>query len=116
MLTLEHITRLATWPTMHRQNGLHEVFEAAEQFRPRPPLQSISTRDIPATNTKPARIRATASGGVSMIVSRHCMSDYFNAHAHAARMLADSLDWADEFIPGATRDGYCFVIDCGVRI
>ena len=99
---------------MYRQDGLREVFDAAA-VPSRPPLQSISTRDIPATNTKPARVRATASGGRTMIVSK-TGCEYFDAHAYAARMLADSLGWAAEFIPGATRDGYCFVIDCGVRV
>jgi hypothetical protein len=50
-----------------------------------------------------------------MIVSK-TGCEYFDAHAYAARMLADSLGWTDEFIPGAARDGYCFVIDCGVRV
>jgi hypothetical protein len=99
---------------MYRQNGLLDVYEAAAAPA-RPPLQSITTCDLPQTNTKPARIRATASGGSTMIVSK-TGCEYFDAHAYAARMLADSLGWTDEFIPGAARDGYTFVVDCGVRV
>ena len=79
-------------------------------------LQTITTRDMPPTDTKPARIRAATPFGYRLIVSRHVAEDYFGAHAHAARLLANRLNWTDEFIPGATRDGYCFVIDCGVRV
>lgn len=111
----KHIQRLATWPVMYRQDGLREVFEAADRFQPRPPMQSISTRDIAETNTKPARIRATATNGRSVIVSRHCKDDYFAAHAHAARLLAGNLEWTDPMIPGATREGFAFVFDPGVR-
>jgi len=115
MLTSKHLTRLASWPTMYRQNGLLDVYEAAAAPA-RPPLQSISTRDIPATDDRPATILAVASGGFEMLAARSVELDYFDAHAAAARRLADWLEWSDEFIPGATRDGYCFVIDCGVRV
>jgi hypothetical protein len=82
----------------------------------RPPLQTISTRDIGPTDTKPARISAATPFGYRLIVSRHIKEDYFEAHATAARILANRLNWTEEFIPGVTRDGYCFVVDCGVRV
>lgn len=115
MLTSKHIELLATWPTMYRQDGLREVFEAAA-VPSRPPLQSITTRDIAETDDRPEMILATSSGGFQMLAARSVEVDYFDAHAAAARRLADWLEWEDELIPGVSRDGYTFVIDCGVRI
>lgn len=81
-------------------------------------LQSIVTRDLPPTNTLPARVRATAAGGATLVISRHDAPDTYrgNAHDYAARLLASRLDWTDPMIPGATRDGYVYVIDCGRRV
>ena len=86
----------------------------------RPPLQSIRTYDLIATGTKSARVVALAPAQKlrrdrHLIVSRDEFENYFQAHAHAARTLADSIGLTDQLIPGATRDGFVFVIDCGVR-
>lgn len=84
------------------------------------PQQSIITRDLPPTNTLPARVRATAAGGATLVISRHaCPSDYRgDAHDYAARKLADKLNWHGEMIPGTALNGYgyVYVFDCGRRV
>ncbi len=58
-------------------------------------MQTIITKNLPATNHKPARIKATTSGGsVSVTISRHDprLSKCFGSdeeHAAVARMLID---------------------------
>lgn len=83
--------------------------------------QSIETRVLPCTNTKPTRIRATASGGVSLLVSKseaeHKARTQYGAdtdyliHRAVADSLSRSLGWDRlcKLVGGATRRGYVFV-------
>jgi hypothetical protein len=78
-------------------------------------MQTISTKFIPCSNTKGARIKATHSGranraGGSITISYpHEYSSSEEAHWQAAKALAIKLGWLDEFICGSTPDGYVFV-------
>ena len=81
-------------------------------------FQSILTKYIPPTNTRGARIKAVQSGWND---KRQCASitipyphelNTDQAHALAARMLAEKLDWPGQWAPaslGAFSDfAYCF--------
>lgn len=70
--------------------------------------QSIQTRFLPATNHRPARIKATAYAG-SVIVSYDHAHDTAENHARAARALAEKFNWTGgEWIGGDTPDGRGF--------
>ena len=83
--------------------------------------QSILTKFIPASNTRGSRIKAVQSGWNN---KHECLSvtiDYPHelnadeAHALAARMLAEKLNWKGRYIAaslGAWSDfAYCFAYD-----
>lgn len=78
-------------------------------------MQSIATKTLPATNTKPARIVATTASGIRRVESRSHDGPDEQQHACVALELARSLDWTGTLIAGATRDGYVFVFDNGGR-
>jgi hypothetical protein len=82
------------------------------------PYGSIITKDLAPTSTKPARIRATASTGKTIIVSRTITGDYLSDHCAAARELADSFEYGtdEDMIPGTIKNGFVFVIDTGMRV
>jgi len=81
------------------------------------PYGSIITKDLMQTNTKPARIRATATNGATIIVSRTIEGSYLSDHCAAARKLADSFEYwpTGMMIPGIIPNGFVFVIDTGMR-
>jgi hypothetical protein len=54
------------------------------------PYQTIITKVIPATNTKPTRVKATANGGTSVTESFGYCGD---EHASAMRALCKKLHW-----------------------
>lgn len=72
--------------------------------------QCIFTKDLAPTRTKPQRVRAATSGGRFLIFGKGNVETY-DAHAQAARILADTLNWKGRMVPGATKDGYVFVFE-----
>lgn len=70
-------------------------------------MQTIHTKHLPATATKPARIKATASGGGGGItISVHAADD---AHLEAMKQLCHKLDWHGLIAGGHTKDGMVWV-------
>ena len=66
-------------------------------------MQSISTKNLPWTQTKPARTKATAAGGASLTITGE------GEHVNAAQQLKDQLDWRGVMYGGHTREGMVFV-------
>lgn len=54
-------------------------------------MKAIVCKYLPATNTKPARVKAMAEGGFSVTVSCHSVPD--DPERHAAEALVRKLDW-----------------------
>lgn len=74
-------------------------------------LQAILTKVIPATNTKPTRIKASSASGFSVVKTYHnCDGNEAQKHREAAQALADKLQWKNEMAQGGTKDGYAFVL------
>jgi hypothetical protein len=83
--------------------------------------QSILTKFIPASNTRGSRIKAVQSGwsdkreciSVTIAYPYECNQD--QAHALAARLLAEKLNWHGRYVAaslGAWSDyAYCFAYD-----
>lgn len=74
-------------------------------------MQVIETIYHGVTNTRPARITAAQSGGpTKATISRDgAPGDDNEAHAMAARALAQKLNWRGEMVGGHTRDGMVWV-------
>lgn len=73
-------------------------------------VQTIHTRYHGATNTKGARISATASGGKRIVRAYDHAFDAPNNHANAAQALAEQLRWNGLMVMGADNaNGYVFV-------
>lgn len=74
-------------------------------------MQTINVKTLPATNHKPTRVKATASGGAtdrnrpSVTISK----EDDNSYATAAIMLAKKLGWTGTLIEGGTKEGSVFV-------
>lgn len=72
-------------------------------------MQTIETRYLGPSNTKPGRIRATASGGASALVSyAHDATSVEAAHAQAAEKLRAKMKWDAMYLAGSTQRGYVF--------
>ena len=83
--------------------------------------QTITTRYIPATNTRESRVKATASGQggtlghspqLSMTIPFDSGLDVDDAHKKAALALAKRLGWSGRWVGGesADRRGLTFVL------
>ena len=74
-------------------------------------MQAITTKFLGATNTKPARIKATSGSGISVTVSYDYGNTEVKEHAQAVIALCKKLNWMDRgpFLMGGTKDGYCAV-------
>ena len=74
-------------------------------------MQAITTKILGATNTKPARIKATSGSGISVTVSFDYGLTEVQEHAQAVIALCKKLNWMDRgpFLMGGTKDGYCAV-------
>jgi hypothetical protein len=72
--------------------------------------QAIETKYLGATNTKGARIKASAWGG-SVTVPYNCALNTEGAHKAAADALIAKLGWTGAFAQGgnAKGNGYVFV-------
>lgn len=78
-------------------------------------MKAILTKCLPATDTKPTRIKAYTEGGNSITVSWSECEGYGNertqaeAHGYAARKLAEKMHWRGTLLGGGTVEGYCFI-------
>ena len=63
-------------------------------------MQAITTRILPATNTKPTRIKAFSASGISVTVS----ADH-SSHQGAVRALCQKLNWTGRMIGGGIGNG-----------
>ena len=78
-------------------------------------MKAICTRYIPATDTKGARVRASAHGVRSIFISHWSADD---SHLEAARALARKYNWSGTLVRGGLPDGRgdCFVFINGQRV
>lgn len=67
-------------------------------------MQAIETKYIPATNTKPSRIKAIASAG-SVTIGYHDCDGYDDAHRRAAIELCRKFGWSGEIAGGTLKNG-----------
>lgn len=78
--------------------------------------QAITTKYLPVTDTKGARIKATTASGLSVVIGYPHELTGVDCHAAAAEKLARKLGWldsdrafADQYAAGGTATGYVFV-------
>jgi hypothetical protein len=72
-------------------------------------MQAIKTKIIPATNTKPTRIKATSCGGISVTLSTSNIEG--DQHIAAVRALCEKLKWKGKMVMGGlTKDGDCVAV------
>lgn len=67
-------------------------------------MQAIVTKYLGATNTKPSRIKATASAG-SVTISYSYDHDTEGCHRQAAQALCDKFGWKGSFVTGGLPNG-----------
>jgi hypothetical protein len=76
-------------------------------------MQTINTKFLSPTNTKGARIKATASSnGVSVTLPMNYEFDGIDIHKPSVIALAKKMAWTGEMVGGAfdgTGDAYVFV-------
>lgn len=65
-------------------------------------MKAICTRFIPATETQGARVRASAEGVPSVLISHWSADD---SHLEAALALARKQGWSGTLIRGGSADG-----------
>lgn len=69
--------------------------------------QAISTRYLGPTNSRGARVVASAEAGRKIYSWDYALDAYAN-HAAAALQFAQEWGWDGEYVGGGTADGYCF--------
>lgn len=76
-------------------------------------MQSIETKFIGQTNTKPSRIKAFTRSDkpVSITVSKSFDLDDDQNHDRAAMLLCKKLNWSGPLMKGATQTGNVYVFD-----
>ncbi len=78
-------------------------------------MQSIFTKYLPATNFRGSRIKATSSGGYSLITGWDDSIGTEENHNIAAIMLCQKLSWTGKLAVGANKAGngniYVFIND-----
>lgn len=67
-------------------------------------MQAITTKYLPATNHKPARVKATATAG-SVLVSYDSALRDDDAHKEAALALCRKFGWEGSLVMGTTHNG-----------
>lgn len=74
-------------------------------------MQTIITKTLPATSTKPTRVMAKAAGGASVTISVHGSEDSASIHRSAAIQLVKRMNWAPVVLAeGGTKDGFAYVM------
>ena len=81
-------------------------------------MKAITVKPLPATNTKPFRLKAFAEdgrGGLSVTVSwEEASGDGGNrtqgeTYLYAANKLKEKMNWKGALLGGGTKDGFVFV-------
>ena len=74
-------------------------------------MKAIITKYLPATDTKGSRIKASAEGVKSVVISWNYVLGIEANHAAAARGLCEKYAWGESLIAGSLPDqtGYAFV-------
>ena len=71
--------------------------------------QTISTKYLAPTNNRSARVKATSTSGISVVVAWDYADDDAGNHARAAEALIAKLNWRGDWVGGVAKDGHCFV-------
>jgi hypothetical protein len=72
-------------------------------------MQYIHTKYLPPTNNNGGRVKAKASAAPESVTIAYDHSlDVEQAHAKAAMLLANKLDWRGEYAAGGNDTGYVF--------
>lgn len=78
-------------------------------------MKAILTKCLPATNTKPTRIKAYTEGGNQVTLSWSTCEDMAKdisggqVHLSAAQALCRKMGWSENIIGGGAPNGYVFV-------
>lgn len=72
-------------------------------------MKAITTKYIPATNTRGARISASDCDGNRVIVPYITKGPEYESYLYAAHWLCAKMSWDGELIGGAIKGGYVFV-------
>lgn len=64
-------------------------------------MKAITTKYLPMTATRPARVLATDNDGNSLVVG----ADSVDAHSMAAKKLKDKMGWKGRMVGGNLRSG-----------
>lgn len=68
-------------------------------------MQTISTKFLPATNSRRERVKATTSSGISLIVGWDYALEPKENHLLAVIALKNKLGWRGEMVAGDTNNG-----------
>lgn len=75
----------------------------------RPPFQAITTKFLPITAARPARVKAMAEAGSMVFTWDHALPTWAN-HRNAAIQYAAAKGWRGEIATGCMHTGnYCHV-------
>lgn len=80
-------------------------------------MKAILTKCLPATDTKPTRIKAYTEGGNQITISWSTCEDMAHdtsgnqgqVHLAAAKALCHKMGWDTNILGGGTPNGYVFV-------
>ena len=72
-------------------------------------MKAIRTKNLPMTETKPLRIKATDNDGNSYLTSPLPHEDNSDTHKRAAFELCNRMKWGCTYVMGALDGGYVFV-------
>ena len=77
------------------------------------PLQAITTRYLPPSNRRGARVKAIASCGSLILAWDHSEASDYRQHWRAAETLIERQEWQGKWVggglPDSMRDSYVFV-------
>jgi hypothetical protein len=80
-------------------------------------MQTIKTKFLSPTDTKPARVKAITTSGIKMLLSWDHGCDTYENHVAAAKALAEKLKWTGQWHGGSADDGeMIFVCICGLPV
>jgi hypothetical protein len=71
--------------------------------------QSIETRYLPWTNHRPARVIATTTSGIRLVLNWDHEETLENNHYAAAKALQEKLNWSPIKAGSATKKGYIWL-------
>lgn len=72
-------------------------------------MKAIITKYLPATNTKPSRIKAFDSDNNSVTIPFPDNLENEACYKLAAVKLAEKMNWSTDLLGGGVKDGYVFV-------